>query len=91
MPIEFADLFLSHFWGLHFPQPLQNSCSVYGVLCRFLFDESCADYKYYEYRIAEEEKVISQTREYQTSRIGWYLDFSILISGVKDTDLLFKG
>ncbi|KAF3452676.1 hypothetical protein FNV43_RR03109 [Rhamnella rubrinervis] len=36
---------------------------------KFLFDESCTDYKYYEYRIAEEEKVISQTREYQTSHI----------------------
>ncbi|KAH7544773.1 hypothetical protein FEM48_Zijuj01G0021800 [Ziziphus jujuba var. spinosa] len=37
---------------------------------KFLFDESCADYKYYEYRIAEEEKAISRTRETQTSRNG---------------------
>uniref|UniRef100_A0A7N1A4T7 SURP motif domain-containing protein n=1 Tax=Kalanchoe fedtschenkoi TaxID=63787 RepID=A0A7N1A4T7_KALFE len=28
---------------------------------KFLFDESCADYKYYEYRLIEEEKVLSQT------------------------------
>lgn len=44
---------------------------VFYVTCRFLFDESCVDYKYYEYRIAEEEKAISQTREPQTSRNGW--------------------
>lgn len=50
------------------------------VICRFLFDESCSDYKYYEYRIAEEEKVVSHARdEYQTSRTGWHLNFSILL------------
>ncbi|KAG2668628.1 hypothetical protein I3843_14G000500 [Carya illinoinensis] len=32
---------------------------------KFLFDESCADYKYYEYRLAEEEKALSQTLEPQ--------------------------
>ncbi|XP_038707482.1 SURP and G-patch domain-containing protein 1-like protein isoform X2 [Tripterygium wilfordii] len=30
---------------------------------KFLFDESCADYKYYEYRLAEEEKELSQTED----------------------------
>ncbi|VVB05446.1 unnamed protein product [Arabis nemorensis] len=30
---------------------------------KFLFDESCADYKYYAFRLAEEEKSISQTKE----------------------------
>ncbi|CAM8917151.1 unnamed protein product [Rhodiola kirilowii] len=28
---------------------------------KFLFDESCADYKYYEYRLNEEERVLSRT------------------------------
>ncbi|XP_010523679.1 PREDICTED: SURP and G-patch domain-containing protein 1-like protein [Tarenaya hassleriana] len=37
---------------------------------KFLFDESCADYKYYEYRLAEEEKDLSQTKESQVSRSG---------------------
>ncbi|KAL5549779.1 hypothetical protein UlMin_005010 [Ulmus minor] len=37
---------------------------------KFLFDESCADYKYYEYRLAEEEKSLLQSREPQTSRSG---------------------
>ncbi|CAN8254699.1 unnamed protein product [Cochlearia groenlandica] len=30
---------------------------------KFLFDESCADYKYYQFRLIEEEKSISQTKE----------------------------
>ncbi|XP_024023337.1 SURP and G-patch domain-containing protein 1-like protein [Morus notabilis] len=38
---------------------------------QFLFDKSSADYKYYEYRLAEEEKALSQNRESQTSRSGW--------------------
>ncbi|PON96517.1 G-patch domain containing protein [Trema orientale] len=37
---------------------------------KFLFDESCADYKYYECRLAEEERALAQTRESQTSRSG---------------------
>ncbi|KAE8038205.1 hypothetical protein FH972_010737 [Carpinus fangiana] len=37
---------------------------------KFLFDESCSDYKYYEHRLAEEEKGLSQTREPQTSHNG---------------------
>lgn len=36
-------------------------------ICRFLFDESCPDYKYYEYQLSEEEKALSQTSEAQTS------------------------
>ncbi|KAI4339059.1 hypothetical protein MLD38_024041 [Melastoma candidum] len=35
---------------------------------KFLFDETCADYKYYEYRLAEEEIVLQQSREAQVSR-----------------------
>uniref|UniRef100_A0A7N0UCQ5 SURP and G-patch domain-containing protein 1-like protein n=1 Tax=Kalanchoe fedtschenkoi TaxID=63787 RepID=A0A7N0UCQ5_KALFE len=34
---------------------------------KFLFDESCADYKYYEYRLIEEEKALSQTELYVES------------------------
>ncbi|XP_040994213.1 SURP and G-patch domain-containing protein 1-like protein isoform X2 [Juglans microcarpa x Juglans regia] len=37
---------------------------------KFLFDVSCADYKYYEYRLAEEEKALSQTLEPQASHNG---------------------
>lgn len=39
---------------------------VYYV-CRFLFDESSADYKYYEYQLAEEERALSQTIESKSS------------------------
>ncbi|KAI3444976.1 hypothetical protein Pfo_001641 [Paulownia fortunei] len=37
---------------------------------KFLFDESCSDYKYYEYRLSEEEKALSQTRDSQTLQSG---------------------
>ncbi|KAK9064422.1 hypothetical protein SSX86_015804 [Deinandra increscens subsp. villosa] len=37
---------------------------------RFLFDESCADYKYYEYRLSEEEKVLGQSVDSQIPRTG---------------------
>lgn len=37
---------------------------------KFLFDESCPDYKYYEYRLVEEEKALSQTRAPQTPQSG---------------------
>lgn len=43
---------------------------VFVLIYRFLFDEGCADYKYYEYRLAEEEKTLSQTRDSQTSQSG---------------------
>ncbi|XP_054816130.1 SURP and G-patch domain-containing protein 1-like protein isoform X2 [Prosopis cineraria] len=35
---------------------------------KFLFDEKCDDYKYYEYLLAQEEKALLHTRESQTSR-----------------------
>lgn len=38
---------------------------------QFLFDANCADYKYYEFRLAEEEKALSQNKESQPSRSGW--------------------
>ncbi|KAI9116464.1 hypothetical protein K1719_012631 [Acacia pycnantha] len=37
---------------------------------KFLFDEKCADYKYYEYRLAQEEKALAQPQESQTSHNG---------------------
>ncbi|XP_061984406.1 SURP and G-patch domain-containing protein 1-like protein [Populus nigra] len=37
---------------------------------KFLFDENCADFKYYEYRLAEEEKALSQSRDSQISSSG---------------------
>ncbi|KAE9620920.1 hypothetical protein Lal_00018962 [Lupinus albus] len=33
---------------------------------KFLFDEKCADYKYYEHRLAQEEKALAQSREPQS-------------------------
>ncbi|GMN54859.1 hypothetical protein TIFTF001_023982 [Ficus carica] len=38
---------------------------------QFLFDANCADYKYYEFRLSEEEKALSQNKESQPSRSGW--------------------
>eukprot|EP00262_Sarcandra_glabra_P011754 TRINITY_DN2891_c0_g1_i1.p1 TRINITY_DN2891_c0_g1~~TRINITY_DN2891_c0_g1_i1.p1 ORF type:complete len:329 (-),score=74.20 TRINITY_DN2891_c0_g1_i1:369-1355(-) len=35
---------------------------------KFLFDIDCADYKYYEYCLIEEEKIFAQTKESQASR-----------------------
>ncbi|XP_039008574.1 SURP and G-patch domain-containing protein 1-like protein isoform X2 [Hibiscus syriacus] len=37
---------------------------------KFLFDESCSDYKYYAYRLAEEEKALSEDKEQQTPQSG---------------------
>ncbi|TKY49561.1 SURP and G-patch domain-containing protein [Spatholobus suberectus] len=34
----------------------------------FLFNERCAEYKYYEYRLAQEEKALAQSRESQVPR-----------------------
>lgn len=34
---------------------------------KFLFDENCPDYKYYEYKLAEEEKALLQSRDSQIS------------------------
>ncbi|KAG4186184.1 hypothetical protein ERO13_A08G027150v2 [Gossypium hirsutum] len=36
----------------------------------FLFDESCSDYKYYAYRLAEEEKALLENKEEQTPQSG---------------------
>ena len=55
----------------------------YMFFCRFLFDDSCADYKYYEHRLAEEEKGLSQTREPQTSHNGLYFNLdSVVLVGL---------
>ncbi|OIV98979.1 hypothetical protein TanjilG_29382 [Lupinus angustifolius] len=37
---------------------------------KFLFDEKCADYKYYEYRLAQEDKALAQSREPQAYGTG---------------------
>ncbi|KHG17214.1 hypothetical protein F383_23422 [Gossypium arboreum] len=37
---------------------------------KFLFDESCSDYKYYAYRLAEEEKALLENKEEQTPQSG---------------------
>ncbi|CAH8385235.1 unnamed protein product [Eruca vesicaria subsp. sativa] len=42
------------------------------TLFKFLFDESCADYKYYAFRLSEEEKSISQAKESGVHHSGNY-------------------
>ncbi|PSS11992.1 SURP and G-patch domain-containing protein [Actinidia chinensis var. chinensis] len=37
---------------------------------KFLFDESCADYKYYEYQLREEEKALLQSTDSPSSQSG---------------------
>ena len=44
-----------------------------GYASRFLFDISCAEYKYYEYRLQEEEKALEQARASQNVKNGWHL------------------
>ncbi|KAF9611972.1 hypothetical protein IFM89_037255 [Coptis chinensis] len=40
------------------------------MLCRFLFDTGCADYKYYESRLIEEERLLAPTVDFQTRSDG---------------------
>jgi len=35
---------------------------------KFLFDKHCADYKYYEFQLAEEEKALAQSKEAEASK-----------------------
>ncbi|GAV72744.1 G-patch domain-containing protein/Surp domain-containing protein, partial [Cephalotus follicularis] len=49
---------------------------------KFLFDETCADYKYYEYRLSEEEKALSESSNCQTSHSG-----STITSASKSTSV----
>lgn len=45
---------------------------MFYTVHRFLFDKTCAHYKYYEYRLAQEEKALSlQSKETRKSRNGW--------------------
>ncbi|XP_021749849.1 SURP and G-patch domain-containing protein 1-like protein [Chenopodium quinoa] len=37
---------------------------------RFLFDEACTEFKYYEYRIQEEEKALAMSKDLQTTQSG---------------------
>jgi len=50
------------------------------VFFRFLFDKHCPDYKYYEFRLAEEEKILAQSKEAEASRNGRWLEFSVFFS-----------
>lgn len=59
--------------------PRKNHLEFFGItlsychlLCRFLFDTGCLDYKYYEYRLLEEEKVLAQVKESQASNPSEY-------------------
>ena len=62
-------MWLIHFWvrmeGQY--QDKIDTCSTYA---RFLFDLSCADYKYYEHRVQEEEKLLAHQKEAQLSHPG---------------------
>lgn len=40
------------------------------IIGRFLFDVGCADYKYYEHRLIEEEKLLANAKEPQASLTG---------------------
>lgn len=53
------------------------------VVFRFLFDKSCPDYKYYEFRLAEEEKVLSQSKEAEASKNGLCQKFLLLTYAYK--------
>lgn len=59
---------VSNFCLILFPRIL-----IDFFICRFLFDESCSDYKYYEYRLSEEQKALPQIGDSQPSRSGWCL------------------
>ncbi|KAL2251226.1 UNVERIFIED_CONTAM: SURP and G-patch domain-containing protein 1-like protein [Sesamum indicum] len=50
---------------------------------KFLFDESCSDYKYYEYRLNEEQKALSQTRDSQVSQSGQCIDSEVSLETLK--------
>ncbi|KAL8474129.1 hypothetical protein ACS0TY_030824 [Phlomoides rotata] len=57
----------------------QVSTSLIFVAIRFLFYVSCLDYKYYEYRLSEEEKALGQPRDSETSQMGFPEDAGNLI------------
>lgn len=45
---------------------------------KFLFDKHCADYKYYEFQLAEEEKALAQSKEAEASKNGLWHKISLL-------------
>lgn len=51
--------------------------SLIDFICRFLFDENCPEYKYYKYRLSEEEKALPQSKDSQTlqSNVYWLQSF----------------
>ncbi|XP_057978705.1 SURP and G-patch domain-containing protein 1-like protein [Malania oleifera] len=60
---------------------------------KFLFDEGCADYKYYEYRLIEEEKFLSQAGESQASHNDSHLktEVGIASGGTNTSAIKFNG
>uniref|UniRef100_A0A2P2L3S2 SURP and G-patch domain-containing protein 1-like protein n=1 Tax=Rhizophora mucronata TaxID=61149 RepID=A0A2P2L3S2_RHIMU len=48
---------------------------------KFLFDKTCSDYKYYECRLAEEEKLLSQMRDSQVSSSGTTVTYASKSAG----------
>lgn len=55
---------------------------------RFLFDENCTDYKYYEYRIWEEEKALAQTEDLQTQQNGHNISSATSVSQRSSNQML---
>lgn len=59
---------------LSFDSACKTSCTIvliqFFVIFRFLFDKNCSDYKYYEFRLAEEEMLLAQSKEAQASKHG---------------------
>ena len=46
---------------------------------RFLFDAECAEYKYYQYRVAQEEAILAaESGASQTLHTGLHLMFSVM-------------
>lgn len=48
------------------------------VICRFLFDKHCPDYRYYEFQLAEEEKALAQSKEAEASKSGSSHNFFVV-------------
>ena len=47
------------------------------LFCSFLFDDDCTEYKYYEYRIQEEEKTLHRARIRRLHRVVGSCSFLI--------------
>jgi len=58
------------------------------VICRFLFDKHCPDYKYYEYQLAEEEKALAQSKEAEASKSGSWHNFFVVFYNLTSVQVL---